>query len=67
MRTIDYQKKRIIICRYQNILHGKCKILRSLVKESHSDQNNRCIYKRRKIEKIFPGVLLKKIGKIKVI
>ena len=67
MRTIDYQKKRITICRYQNILYGKSKILKSLVKEFHSDQNNPCIYKRIKIEKLFPGVLLKKISKIKVI
>ena len=67
MRTIDYQKKRIVICRYQNILYGKSKILKSLVKEFHSDQNNPCIYKRIKIEKLFPGVLLKKISKIKAI
>ena len=67
MRTIDYQKKRIIICRYLSISYGKSKILKSLVKEFHSDQNNPYIYKRIKIEKLFPGVLQKKISKIKVI
>ena len=56
MRTKGYQKKRIVICKYQNILYGKSKILESLVKEFHSDQNNPCIYKRIKIEKLFPGV-----------
>ena len=54
MRTTDYQKKRIIIFWHQNILDGKGKILKSLVKEFHSDKNNPCIYKKIKIEKLFP-------------